>query len=183
LISCACELARHREVAAQPGCAEAGAQLLHQEFDIAANVRCTGRHRLGVKEHDPKRTEGLGLLPVGRLDVAHRSVCSCALRRWLVGDLGSELIRQVLGLDLDNRVSCAGADRLDTIAAGLQIHLAGHPAVLDHKIAALAIATVERLTAKHNHVAWARHRTQLAGHGTAAWQCDLKTTRLVVLGG
>ena len=73
-------------------------------------------------------------------------------------------------------------DRLDAIAAGFKVDLAGHLAVADHQVALLGLAASNGRAGQHDHILPPRHRTHLAGDGTATWQCHLKTARHIILG-
>jgi len=82
---------------------------------------------------------------------------------------------------LEELYHLGGVGRADQ-PVGIIVGVAGHLAVLNHKVAALTLATIDGRATQHNHVPWPGHWTQQAGDGTAARQCDLKTARLVILG-
>jgi len=89
----------------------------------------------------------------------------------VVRDLGSELIRQVLGLDLDHRMGGAGADRLDAIAPDSR---STSPVTWPLRTTRLQRSTSrqQRARSEDDHALPPRHRTHLAGDGSAARQRD-----------
>src|SRR5262245_40613122 len=87
------------------------------------------------------------------------------------------LVREGLGLDLDDRVRRSIADRLDAIAAGFELDLAGDLALVDHEIAALVGVAADRRAAEQYHAVRARLGAEGAGNRAAARQRDLQLLR------
>src|SRR5262249_59669420 len=81
-----------------------------------------------------------------------------------------------LGVDLDDGVRVAGADRLDAITTPCDVNLAGDLSAMKDQVATVARFAADRAAGEHDHDVRTRHRPEQAGDRFAVRKRDLQAT-------